>query len=198
MAGSSSLSDIMTILVRLNKQMETSNTQLELLKTENNELRYMIEELFIQTLATETSRRVRFITLVNPMKELDDEELDIPVNIISGARNNFVNTGLEDEDNATDLKRWDITKTRCQQAQLETYVDTPAQTNAVVDEWFAQLEEMIRHIPGVPAPVKKSSTNSFVDSPFVDAISIVEMSRKFNLPVMKMYDGTTDPEDHVT
>ena len=56
---------------------------------------------------------------------------------------------------------------------------------------------MIRRIPGVPVPIKKSSANSFADSPFVDAISMVEMPRKFNLLAMRMYDGTTDPDDHV-
>ena len=73
MAGPSSPSDIATILARLSEQMEVSNAQLELLKAENNELRNRIEELSFQMPAIETSRRVRFITLVNPMQELDDD-----------------------------------------------------------------------------------------------------------------------------
>ncbi|KAL5837095.1 hypothetical protein ACOSQ3_014264 [Xanthoceras sorbifolium] len=49
----------------------------------------------------------------------------------------------------------------------------------------------------MPAPIKKSSINSFADSPFVDAIALVEMPRKFSFPNMKRYDGTTDPDDHI-
>ncbi|KAL5765000.1 hypothetical protein ACOSP7_017311 [Xanthoceras sorbifolium] len=45
------------------------------------------------------------------------------------------------------------------------------------------------------ASIKKSSINNFTDSSFIDAISLVEMQRKFN---MKRYDGTTDPDDHIT
>ncbi|KAL5833848.1 hypothetical protein ACOSQ3_017522 [Xanthoceras sorbifolium] len=50
----------------------------------------------------------------------------------------------------------------------------------------------------MPASIKKSSINSFTDSSFVDVIALVEMQRKFSFPNMKRYDGTTDPEDHLT
>ena len=123
-------------------------------------------------------------------------ELDTPRNI-SASPNDFATTGHEGEDNTTDVKRRDNTKNKDQHNQPETYMDASTQNNAMVDQRFAQLEEMIRRIPGVPAPVKKSSANSFADSPFVDAISMVEIPRKFNLPAMRMYDGTTDPDDHV-
>ncbi|KAL5752018.1 hypothetical protein ACOSQ2_022525 [Xanthoceras sorbifolium] len=59
------------------------------------------------------------------------------------------------------------------------------------------MEALIQRIPRVPAPIKKSTINSFTDSPFVDAIALVEMPRKFNFPNMKPYDGTTDPDDHI-
>ncbi|KAL5776458.1 hypothetical protein ACOSP7_009384 [Xanthoceras sorbifolium] len=49
----------------------------------------------------------------------------------------------------------------------------------------------------MPASIKKSAANSFADSPFVDAIALVEMPRKFNFPGRKQYDGTTDPDDHI-
>uniref|UniRef100_A0A803PKJ1 Integrase catalytic domain-containing protein n=1 Tax=Cannabis sativa TaxID=3483 RepID=A0A803PKJ1_CANSA len=59
------------------------------------------------------------------------------------------------------------------------------------------MEAMIHRIPGVPAPIKKSLPSSFVDSPFMDAIAPVEMPKKFVFPSMKMYNGTTDPNDHI-
>ncbi|KAL5831840.1 hypothetical protein ACOSQ4_017194 [Xanthoceras sorbifolium] len=49
----------------------------------------------------------------------------------------------------------------------------------------------------MPAIIKKSSINSFTDSPFVDAIALIEMPRKFNFPNIKHYDGMTDPDDHI-
>ena len=32
---------------------------------------------------------------------------------------------------------------------------------------------------------------------FVDSITLIEMPRKFSFPNMKMYDGTTDPTNHI-
>ncbi|KAL5836641.1 hypothetical protein ACOSQ3_013810 [Xanthoceras sorbifolium] len=44
------------------------------------------------------------------------------------------------------------------------------------------MEALIQHILGMLTPTKKSAANSFIDSPFSDAIALVEMPRKFNFP----------------
>ena len=62
---------------------------------------------------------------------------------------------------------------------------------------FAEMEALVQKILGVPAPIKKSLPHSYADSPFVDSIALIEMPRKFSFPNMKMYDGTTDPTDHI-
>ncbi|KAL5776166.1 hypothetical protein ACOSP7_009092 [Xanthoceras sorbifolium] len=59
------------------------------------------------------------------------------------------------------------------------------------------MEALIQHIHEMSAPIKKSSINSVTDSPFVDAIELVKMPRKFSFPNIKHYDGTTDPDDHI-
>ncbi|XP_062109783.1 uncharacterized protein LOC133821608 [Humulus lupulus] len=59
------------------------------------------------------------------------------------------------------------------------------------------MEAMIHRIPGVPAPIGKSLPSSFADSPFVDAIALMEMPKKFIFPLMKMYDGTKNLNDHI-
>ncbi|KAK3193134.1 hypothetical protein Dsin_024444 [Dipteronia sinensis] len=63
---------------------------------------------------------------------------------------------------------------------------------------FTEMEAIIHRIPGVPALIKKSTANSFANSSFVDAIALVEMPRKFNFSNMKQFEGTTDPDDHIT
>ncbi len=60
-----------------------------------------------------------------------------------------------------------------------------------------EMEAMIQRIPGVPTPIRKSQSYSYTDSPFVDALALVEMPRKFTFPNMKPYDGTADPTDHI-
>ena len=62
---------------------------------------------------------------------------------------------------------------------------------------FLEMEAMIQRIPGVPTLLKKSLPHSYADSLFVDSIALVKMPEKFSFPNMKMYDGTTDPTDHI-
>ena len=67
----------------------------------------------------------------------------------------------------------------------------------VVAKRFAEMEAMIQRIPGVPTPLKKSLPHSYTDFPFVDSIDLVEMPKKFSFLNLKMYDGTTEPMDHI-
>ena len=62
---------------------------------------------------------------------------------------------------------------------------------------FAEMEALIQKILRVPAPIKKSLPHSYADSHFVDSIALIEMPRKFSFSNIKMYDGTTDPTDHI-
>ena len=62
---------------------------------------------------------------------------------------------------------------------------------------LAEIEAMIQQIPGVPAPIKKNAPSCYADSLFVDKITLVEMSQKFSFPNMKLYDGTSYPNDHI-
>nr|XP_017250644.1 PREDICTED: uncharacterized protein LOC108221266 [Daucus carota subsp. sativus] len=59
------------------------------------------------------------------------------------------------------------------------------------------LKEMVQRIPGVPKPLEKAAPMSYADSPFSDNIALVEMPKRFAVPAMKTYDGTTDPQEHV-
>ncbi|XP_048605004.1 uncharacterized protein LOC125582375 [Brassica napus] len=42
-----------------------------------------------------------------------------------------------------------------------------------------------------------SHPDFYVDTPFTDEITLIEMPMKFSFPSIKAYDGTTDPDDHV-
>ncbi|XP_057249388.1 uncharacterized protein LOC104889318 [Beta vulgaris subsp. vulgaris] len=66
-----------------------------------------------------------------------------------------------------------------------------------IQQRLQQLEDMIARIPGVPRPMEKATPNSYADSPFADPIALIEVPKRFSVPSMKLYDGTTDPNDHV-
>ena len=62
---------------------------------------------------------------------------------------------------------------------------------------LSEMEELIQRILGMLGPIKKSVANCYVDSPFIGNIILVEMTHKFNFLNMKMFDKTTDLDDHV-
>ncbi|KAH6787972.1 hypothetical protein C2S52_007524 [Perilla frutescens var. hirtella] len=72
-------------------------------------------------------------------------------------------------------------------------IDHPSE----LEQRLAGIEAMITRIPGVPLPIRKAAPNSFADSPFVDEIGLTEMPSKFTLPSMKLFNGTSDPDDHI-
>ncbi|KAF3515064.1 hypothetical protein F2Q69_00006802 [Brassica cretica] len=60
------------------------------------------------------------------------------------------------------------------------------------------MQSMVEWLPGVAPPIRKSNPDFFADTPFTDEITLIEMPRKFSIPIIKAYDDTTDPDDHVT
>ena len=60
-----------------------------------------------------------------------------------------------------------------------------------------EMEDLIRIILGMPAPIKNISINTCADSPFADSITLVKMPYKFSFPNMKLYNGTFNLDDHI-
>ncbi|XP_074300622.1 uncharacterized protein LOC141631914 [Silene latifolia] len=69
---------------------------------------------------------------------------------------------------------------------------------SVRDRQYLEIKDMLSRIPGMSAPLKKATPDSYADSPFIDAISLVTMLKGFSAPTMTLCDGTTDPFDHVS
>ena len=59
------------------------------------------------------------------------------------------------------------------------------------------MEDMIQRILGMVAPIKKSFANCYANSPFTNNIALKKMPKKFSFPNMKLYNGTTDPDNHI-
>ncbi|XP_031272660.1 uncharacterized protein LOC116131157 [Pistacia vera] len=76
-------------------------------------------------------------------------------------------------------------------------VASPSPMEQVLAKRLADVEVVMRRIQGMPIPTKKSRSHCYADSPFVDEIALVDMPQKFTIPNMKLYDGTTDPDDHI-
>lgn len=75
---------------------------------------------------------------------------------------------------------------------------TPSPENLdLVFKRLAEMDAMLKRLPGVAPPITKSAPNCYADTPFTDEIALVEMPKRFTIPTMMMYDGTTDPDNHI-
>ncbi|KAF2617112.1 hypothetical protein F2Q68_00040145 [Brassica cretica] len=59
------------------------------------------------------------------------------------------------------------------------------------------MQSMVERLPGVAPPIRKSNPDSYADTPFMDEITLIEMPRKFSFSSIKVYNGNTDPDDHI-
>lgn len=77
------------------------------------------------------------------------------------------------------------------------HLNLPARNSSKLEACICELESLITGILGVPAPVQRIKRKSFADSPSEDHINMVDMSERFSFPSMRLFDGTSDPDDHV-
>jgi len=68
----------------------------------------------------------------------------------------------------------------------------------VRDQQYQEIRDLLRRVPGMSLPPEKAAPGSYADSPFTDSITMVGMPKGFSAPTMALYDGTTDPLDHVS
>ncbi|KAL4554607.1 hypothetical protein LXL04_037204 [Taraxacum kok-saghyz] len=60
-----------------------------------------------------------------------------------------------------------------------------------------QLRQMISSVPGVVQTVPELCSANHRISRFAAPIADTEIPKRFQTPNMKLYDGTTDPEEHI-
>ncbi|KAJ0916633.1 putative retrotransposon gag domain-containing protein [Helianthus annuus] len=60
-----------------------------------------------------------------------------------------------------------------------------------------KLKDMISSVPGVVKPIPEIADGSHKVSRFAPPICDAEVPKRFHIPTMKLYDGTTDPEEHI-
>ncbi|KAJ0667103.1 hypothetical protein HanPI659440_Chr17g0674131 [Helianthus annuus] len=60
-----------------------------------------------------------------------------------------------------------------------------------------KLKDMISSVPGVVKPIPEIADGSHRISRFAPPICDAEIPKRFHVPTMKLYDGSTDPEEHI-
>ncbi|KAJ0588958.1 putative retrotransposon gag domain-containing protein [Helianthus annuus] len=60
-----------------------------------------------------------------------------------------------------------------------------------------KLKDMISSVPGVVKPILEIADGSHKISRFAPPICDAEIPKRFHVPTMKLYDGSTDPEEHI-
>nr|XP_043630041.1 uncharacterized protein LOC122601339 [Erigeron canadensis] len=62
---------------------------------------------------------------------------------------------------------------------------------------FQKIKDMISSVPGFYNPIPEVKPASYLINRYGDRIANVEIPKKFQVPNMKPYDGTTDPQEHI-
>ncbi|KAJ0847565.1 putative retrotransposon gag domain-containing protein [Helianthus annuus] len=70
-------------------------------------------------------------------------------------------------------------------------------TNHAMARELQKLKDMISSVPGVVKPIPEIADGSHKVSRFAPPICDAEVPKRFHIPTMKLYDGTTDPEEHI-
>ena len=73
-----------------------------------------------------------------------------------------------------------------------------AKNEAIIEALNRKMMKLLTRLPGAPKPVAYESRDGFAESPFVEEIAKVKIPTKLNIqPFPKLYNGNTDPQDHV-
>lgn len=67
----------------------------------------------------------------------------------------------------------------------------------VFSKKFEAIQSRVERLPGVAPPIRRIDPNSYADTHFVEDIALEDMPHKFAFPTITMYDGTSDPDNHV-
>ncbi|KAG7552568.1 Retrotransposon gag domain [Arabidopsis thaliana x Arabidopsis arenosa] len=204
--------DVAAQLEALNAKLLETTQKLAQIEADNHKLREENASLVTAgRVLTEASSRYRGVH-VNPMQDLNatPRSEHVTPRTVNGRsqtlRHEHDGTNHDTRETRDDLGREDNltppagrNTTHFVGAESEPIVRSAetAYLEALFSKHLGEVEAMIGRLPGVPAPIRKSTLHSFADTPFSDEIALIEMPRKFTFPAMKMYDGTSDPDNHV-
>ncbi|XP_074315428.1 uncharacterized protein LOC141651625 [Silene latifolia] len=74
----------------------------------------------------------------------------------------------------------------------------PTGRETYIEQQYQELRSLLRRVPGMPLPMEMAAPESYADSPFTDDIATVALPKGFSVPTMTLFDGTTDPCDHIS
>lgn len=66
-----------------------------------------------------------------------------------------------------------------------------------IEASIAGLEALLQRILRIPTQETTVDPNSYVESPFVPRIAEAWCHRKLNAPTFRLYDTTTDTDEHI-
>ncbi|KAL0406135.1 UNVERIFIED_CONTAM: hypothetical protein Slati_3927400 [Sesamum latifolium] len=75
---------------------------------------------------------------------------------------------------------------------------TPAQVGDVPHQWLARLESLQKGLQDVQYQVMGAPTEEQAGIPFIEEVMADELPVNWPIPVIVEYDGTTDPQEHLS
>ena len=177
------------------KQLEQSAEKLNQLESEN-----LVLQEENQALNTESNKKRRFRTQIRSMPTLetpnyggDTARLPTTFNGDGAAHEKAKGTqtyDVEDSESEPDPDKEIPKEGPMTKSSMTDYLEQ------MFSKRLDAMPSMVERLSGVDPPIRKSDPDSYADTPFTDEITLIEMPRKFSFPSIKVYDGTSDPDDH--
>nr|XP_009786539.1 PREDICTED: uncharacterized protein LOC104234641 [Nicotiana sylvestris] len=82
--------------------------------------------------------------------------------------------------------------------ELAKRIDTIEKNIEEIDKKVETYNSMVDQIPGAPPILEGLDSKKFVQRPFPSSAAPKPISKKFHMPEIPKYNGTTDPNEHVT
>ncbi|KAF3515057.1 hypothetical protein F2Q69_00006805 [Brassica cretica] len=166
------------------KQLEQSAEKLSQPESENLNLR---DEN--QALNTESNKERRFRAQIRPMPTLETPNSGTDANLPPTASGGDAST----REKAKDAQTYDVEES---EPELESEKEAPdgarkAESPIVAyrEHMFTKrldaMQSMVERLLGVAPPIRKCNPDSYADTPFTDAITLIKIPGKFSFPSIK-------------
>nr|XP_017245120.1 PREDICTED: uncharacterized protein LOC108216789 [Daucus carota subsp. sativus] len=198
--GSTSQGDnptIQQLLETIRKMQDDMSSQQEAWKVERETLQK--ELTTARSKSNPTSKGVlNSVARRLNMDDEEEEECDEEIEVENPEKEDAnINNNDERNDASGGQRRSDERNKGDRKKKKKEKKSTKSRSHDTMRKELQALKEMVQRIPGVPKPLEKATPLSYADSPFCDSIAMVETPKRFAVPAMKAYDGTTDPQEHV-
>ena len=187
----------LNMLETMNRQMVQQHRSHQTLM---REIEGLMTEIRMPHIPAPSALRPRILNFDNSGSQHDHRETVIPTTTVTteGVTPQVQADNFQDSDGMfTNNANQNAGNPATNNTFFTNLADLDASISPQMAKELQQLRQMISSVPGVVQPIPEVSPTTHRISRFAAPIADMEIPKRFQTPSMKLYDGTTDPEEHI-